>query len=46
MLDLSVIRHQYARLRQALRDAEIHFAVKCLPEPRILAALAEMGCDF
>jgi len=46
VLDLSVVRHQYARLTQSLRDAEIHFAVKCLPEARVLAALAEMGCDF
>jgi ornithine decarboxylase len=45
-LDLGVVEAAYARLRRALPQVAVHYAVKCNPEPALLARLAALGSGF
>lgn len=46
VLDPEIAVREYRRLRDALPVTGVHFAVKCQPDPSILAALAAAGCGF
>ena len=43
VMDLDVVAERYARLRAALPEAAIHYAVKANPEPDVVALLASLG---
>ena len=45
-LDLAVAERAYARLCRALPRVGLHYAVKCNPEPALLARLAARGAGF
>ena len=45
-LDLDVAAGAYARLRAALPGVDLHYAVKCNPEPALLRHLHELGAGF
>jgi ornithine decarboxylase len=45
-LDLEVVEAAYVRLRRALPELAVHYAVKCNPEPAVLARLAALGAGF
>lgn len=45
-MDLAVVRARYARLRAALPDAKVFYAVKANPEPDVLSTLLAEGCGF
>lgn len=46
MVDLDGVRRAYRDLRDALPEATVHYAMKCNPDRRVLATLAEMGSRF
>jgi ornithine decarboxylase len=46
VIDLDVVRDRYLRLRKALAQPDIYFAVKANPEPVILRTLADLGSRF
>lgn len=46
VVDLAVIRAQYAQLKQALPQVEIHYALKPLPQFDVVSALAKLGSSF
>ena len=45
-LDLDVVERAYAALRRALPRVGLHYAVKCNPEPALLARLHALGSGF
>ena len=45
-IDLDVVAQAYAAIRQALPQVTVHYAVKCNPEPAILARLDALGSGF
>jgi ornithine decarboxylase len=45
-LDLEVVEQAYAALRRALPQADVHYAVKCNPEPAVIGCLHELGAGF
>ena len=45
-LDVDRVVAQLHRLRLALPSVAVHYAVKCNPEPAVLARLAAEGCGF
>ena len=45
-LDLDVVEQSYARLRRALPAVDVHYAVKCNPEPAVIGRLHELGAGF
>jgi ornithine decarboxylase len=45
-VDLGEVDRAYARLRCALPQVALHYAVKCNPEPAILARLHALGSGF
>jgi ornithine decarboxylase len=45
-LDLDVVSRSYAALRSALPQIPLHYAVKCNPEPALLARLHALGAGF
>jgi ornithine decarboxylase len=46
LLDPEVVRRQHQRLRAALPDARLHYAVKALSHDDVIAALSDDGCGF
>ncbi len=46
ILDLDVVRENYARLKKALPLADIYYASKANPAPEILTTLAQLGSCF
>ena len=45
-LDLERVRRQLLTMRAALPGIAVHYAMKCNPEPAVLAMLAAEGCGF
>jgi ornithine decarboxylase len=45
-LDLDVVARAHAALRRALPGISLHYAVKCNPEPALLARLHALGTGF
>lgn len=45
-LDLSRVTDAYARLRNALPDTRVHFAMKCNADTRLLKAIHDLGGSF
>lgn len=46
VLDLDIVAQNYAKLRQAMPDARIYYAMKANPAPEILTLLAGLGASF
>jgi ornithine decarboxylase len=46
VIDLDIVRAQYHTLRAVFPDATIFYAVKANPATKVIAALAELGCNF
>jgi ornithine decarboxylase len=46
VLDLDVVADRYRRLREALPDADVYYAVKANPEPALLRVLVDLGSSF
>jgi len=46
MMDLDRVGRAFLRLDDALGLDAIHYAVKCNPDPRVLATLHRLGCGF
>jgi ornithine decarboxylase len=46
VLDLDVVRDNYASFAKALPDTRLFYAVKANPDPRILELLARLGSCF
>jgi ornithine decarboxylase len=46
VLDLDVAARAYEDVRRALPGIDVHYAVKCNPEPALLARLHALGCGF
>src|ERR671916_2029237 len=46
VLDLEVVRDNYAKFARALPNTRVFYAVKANPAPEILALLAELGSNF
>ena len=44
--DLGATAKLYAHLAEAMPRVTPHYAVKCFPDPAIMATLAAMGCGF
>lgn len=46
VLDRATVRANLERLHRALPEAEVFYAVKCNPDRRVLAAVAQTGAGF
>ena len=46
LMNLSVVRQNYRRLKELLPQARVHYAVKANAHPRVIQALAEEGAWF
>jgi ornithine decarboxylase len=46
VLDLDVVADRYRRLREALPDADVYYAVKANPEPALVRLLVDLGSNF
>jgi len=46
VVDLDVVRDNYAKFARALPDTRVFYAVKANPEPQVLKLLAELGSCF
>jgi len=46
IIDCERIRQQYLRLQAALPGIDLHYALKPLPHPAVVAALAQLGAGF
>jgi len=46
VLDLDIVTQNYAKLRQAMPDAAVYYAMKANPAPEILQLLAGLGSSF
>ena len=46
VIDLDIVRAQYHALRDVFQEAAIFYAVKANPAAEVIAALAELGCNF
>jgi ornithine decarboxylase len=46
VVDLDVVRDNYAKFARALPDTRVFYAVKANPEPAVLKLLAELGSCF
>ncbi|HMO29600.1 type III PLP-dependent enzyme [Enterovirga sp.] len=46
VVDLDVVRENYAKFARALPDTRVFYAVKANPEPKLLALLANLGSCF
>jgi ornithine decarboxylase len=46
VVDLDVVRDNYAKFARALPDTRVFYAVKANPEPQVLSLLAELGSCF
>lgn len=46
IIDCERVRAQYRRLQAALPGVDLHYALKPLPHPAVVAALAELGAGF
>ncbi|MBE1464404.1 ornithine decarboxylase [Kibdelosporangium phytohabitans] len=46
VIDLDTVRESHTRLREALPEARMYYAVKANPAPEVVRLLAEQGCGF
>src|SRR4029453_887841 len=46
VLDLDVVRDNYAKFARALPDTRVFYAVKANPSPEVLKLLADLGSCF
>ncbi len=46
LVDCDVLRRQYRALRRALPDVTLHYALKPLPHPAVVAELRDLGAAF
>jgi ornithine decarboxylase len=46
IIDCDEVRRQYVRLRTALPGVTLHYAIKALPHPEVLATLRDEGSSF
>jgi ornithine decarboxylase len=46
VVDLDIVRANYAAMREALPEASVLYAVKANPAPEIVRLLAGLGCGF
>src|SRR5215204_3429262 len=46
VVDLDIVRDNYAKFARALPDSRVFYAVKANPEPQVLSLLAELGSCF
>ena len=46
VVDLDIVRDNYAAFASAMPDSRVYYAVKANPAPEILEALAELGSSF
>ena len=46
VVDLDVVRENYAKFARALPNTRVFYAVKANPEPKVLGLLAELGSCF
>lgn len=46
IMDLAAVTAHHHRLRRALPGVAVHFAMKCQPDPPLLAHLHGLGCRF
>lgn len=46
LLDCEQLRRQYAKLEAALPGVTLHYAIKALPHPQVLATLRDEGSSF
>jgi ornithine decarboxylase len=46
LIDAGRVRAQYARLSAALPGVDLHYAIKCLPHPSVVATLRDAGGFF
>jgi ornithine decarboxylase len=46
VVDLDVVRDRYQRLRTALPQADVYFAVKANPDPAVIRVLDALGSNF
>jgi ornithine decarboxylase len=46
IIDCERVRQQYLRLKAALPGVDLHYALKPLPHPAVVAALSELGSAF
>ncbi len=46
VIDLDTVRESHTRLREALPEARMYYAVKANPAPEIIRLLAAAGCGF
>jgi len=46
VLDLDVVRDNYATFARAMPDSRVYYAVKANPAPEVLSLLAELGSSF
>lgn len=46
VIDCDEVRRQYVRLRTALPAVTLHYAIKALPHPEVLATLRDEGSSF
>ncbi|MBK7782217.1 MAG: type III PLP-dependent enzyme [Ardenticatenia bacterium] len=46
LMDLDTVAAAYRRLQAALPGVDIHYAMKCNPDRRVLTTLGELGCRF
>ncbi|HVL70985.1 MAG TPA: type III PLP-dependent enzyme [Beijerinckiaceae bacterium] len=46
VVDLEVVRDNYAKFARALPDSRVFYAVKANPDPQVLKLLAELGSCF
>ena len=46
LMDLDQVERAYATLREGLGVDALHYAMKCNPEPEVLATLHRLGCHF
>ena len=46
VLDLDVVRDNYAAFAKALPDTKVYYAVKANPHPEILTLLNRLGSSF
>jgi ornithine decarboxylase len=46
MYDLAQVEENFLTFLEAKKDVEVHYAIKCCPQPRILQRIASLGGGF
>lgn len=45
-IDLDAVAQRFATFRRELPGVDVHYAMKCNPDPKLLAHLRGLGCQF